>query len=98
MSSENNQTFRKKLWHEIEQIVIHGLAVLILEACLLVIGLATLLLEHIFSDHKSFFILFEQIDIIFALTLLCLFGLYTLLRLTIRLWKGIKEEASEEDA
>lgn len=93
-------SFPARFWHEAEPLVIHIGVVLLLEISLLLIGLSALGLEKLFPNHTESFNLIEQIDIWLALALLCLFGLFTLIRIIIRLVFGIAEEvrhASTED-
>jgi hypothetical protein len=88
----NRGSFPARFWQEAEPLVIHIGVVLLLEISLLLIGLAALGLEKLFPNHRESFNLIEQIDIWLALALLCLFGLFTLIRIIIRLVFGIAEE------
>lgn len=88
----NRRSFPERFWQEAEPLVIHIGVVLLLEISLLLIGLAALGLEKLFPNHGESFNLIEQIDIWLALALLCLFGLFTLIRIIIRLVFGIAEE------
>jgi hypothetical protein len=89
---ENNYSLWRKIWQEAEPIVIHAAIVLLLEFSLLLIGLVTLGLEYIFPKQEIYFSILEMVDIWLALILLCMFGLYTLICVGIRLAKGIREE------
>ena len=89
---QNRPSFPERFWQEAEPLVIHIGVVLLLEISLLLIGLAALGLERLFPNHRESFNLIEQIDIWLALALLCLFGLFTLIRIVIRLVCGIAEE------
>ena len=74
-----NNDFWKKVRREAKPIISHAIVVISLEFALLIIGILTLALEHIFPKHESYFSLIEKIDIYIALLLLCMFGIYTLL-------------------
>jgi hypothetical protein len=89
---QNKTSFPERFWQEAEPLVIHIGVVLLLEVSLLLIGLAALGLEKLFPNHTESFTLIEQIDIWLALALLCLFGLFTLIRIIIRLVFGIADE------
>ena len=90
--TQSRTSFAERFWQEAEPLVIHIGVVLLLEISLLLIGLAALGLEKLFPNHRESFNLIEQIDIWLALALLCLFGLFTLIRIIIRLVFGIAEE------
>jgi hypothetical protein len=96
VTNVESKDFWQKVRHEAEPIVTHAIVVFILEGCLLLIGLMTLLLEFIFPKQESYFLIIEQVDIWLALALLCLFGFYTLIRIGIRLTRAVMKEASEE--
>lgn len=87
-----NRGFRQRVWQEAEPIIVHAIIVLLLEVSLLLVGLLTLGLEHIFPNQGAYFSIIEKVDIWLALALLCMFGLYTLIRVGIRLGKGVIEE------
>jgi hypothetical protein len=92
-SAKNRHEFWQKVWQEAEPIVVHIVIVLLLEISLVLIGLVALALEHIFPKQESYFSIFEKVDIWLSLALLCLFGFYTLIRIAIRLTKGVLEES-----
>jgi hypothetical protein len=94
--SPNKPKFRQKLWQEIEHILVHIVVVLLIEISLVLIGLLALALEHIFPKQEVYFSIIEKVDIWLSLALLCLFGLYTLIRIGIRLVRGVLEEAREK--
>ena len=71
----------------------HAVVVLLLEVFLLILGFLTLALEYIFPRQEFYFSIIEKVDIWIALALLCLFGLYTLAIVSIRLFGGILREA-----
>ena len=89
---EDNNSFWKKIWHEAEPIIAHVTIVLLLEISLLLIGLLLLCLQRLFPDQKGDFMWIKKIDIWVALALLSIFGIYTIIRVSIRLFKGIVEE------
>jgi hypothetical protein len=95
-TSGQDRSFRQRVWQEAEPIIVHAIIVLLLEASLLLVGLLTLGLEYIFPTHESYFSVIEKVDIWLALSLLCMFGLYTLIRVGIRLGKGVIEEVRGE--
>lgn len=95
-ANNNGQSFRRRIWREIEPIVNHAVAVLLLEISLLLLGLVTLALEHIFPKQEFYFSIIEKVDIWLALALLCLFGLYTLIIVSIRLFRAVRREAHTE--
>jgi len=64
----------------------------LLEASLLLIGLLAWLLEHLFPKQEVYFSWIEKVDIWTALALLSMFGVYTLLRVGIRLVRGLLDE------
>jgi hypothetical protein len=87
-----NTTLRSSFWREIEPIVNHASTVLVLELSLLLIGLIAWILGRIFPDQKEWIAYIEKIDIWVALALLCLFSAYTIIRVVIRLLRGIRDE------
>jgi putative Mn2+ efflux pump MntP len=88
----DNTNLRSKLWGEIEPVVNHALTVLALEISLVLIGLIGLILGTILPDQKEYIDYLEIIDIWIALALLCMFGAYTIIRVLIRLLRGIRDE------
>jgi len=58
----------------------------------LLIGLLAWLLEHLFPKQEVYFSWIEKVDIWTALALLSMFGVYTLLRVGIRLVRGLLDE------
>lgn len=97
MQTEPNR--RHKLWKEVEPIVNHAVAVLILEGCLLVVGLLTRGLELLFPQQTDTLLIVEAVDTWTALAILCLFALYTLLQVSLRLFRALSREwqASDEE-
>jgi hypothetical protein len=91
--TKDRHQFWQKLWQEAEPLVVHIVIVLLLEISLVLIGVLALALEHIFPKQEYYFSIFEKVDIWLSLGLLCLFGLYTLIRIAIRLTKGVLEES-----
>lgn len=92
MPTDNDQGFWRKIWKEAEPIIAHAVIILVLELSLLLIGLGTLALEHLFPKQESYFSTLEKVDIWMSLALLCMFGLYTVVRVGIRLFRGVQEE------
>lgn len=90
--THNKSSFLQKFWNEAEPLVIHIAIVLLVEFALLLVGLAALSLETLLPHLSWYFILIEYIDISVALVLLCVYGLYTLLRIIIMLTVNIVEE------
>jgi hypothetical protein len=93
---DQDRGFRQRVWQEAEPIIVHAIIVLLLEVSLLLVGLLTLGLEHIFPNQRAYFSVIEKVDIWLALALLCMFGLYTLILVGIRLGKGLIEEIRGE--
>jgi len=88
----NNHGFWKTLLNEVEPIIKHAAVVLLLEISLLLCGLIILLLEHLFPERKDLFQEMEAVDLWLVLALLCLFGVYTLIVVGIRLFRGLWKE------
>ncbi|OFW09956.1 MAG: hypothetical protein A3G20_02065 [Acidobacteria bacterium RIFCSPLOWO2_12_FULL_59_11] len=65
---------------------------MLLEVLLLVIGLLARLLGWLFPEQQLYVREFEKADLSVALLLLYMFGAYTVLRVAIRLFRGIEEE------
>lgn len=89
--------FVSAVWRETGPIISHAAVVLLLEVSLLLIGLLTLGLERVFPKQEYYFSIIERIDIWISLALLCLFGAYTLIIVSIRLIKAVLREAREPD-
>jgi len=89
---QDNHNFWQEVWREAEPIVAHAIVVLLLETLLLLIGLLAWLLEHLFPKQEVYFSWIEKVDIWTALALLSMFGVYTLLRVGIRLVRGWLDE------
>ena len=89
---KDNHNFWQEVWREAEPIVAHAIVVLLLETSLLLIGLLAWLLEHLFPKQEVYFSWIEKVDIWTALALLSMFGVYTLLRVGIRLVRGLLDE------
>ena len=89
---KDNPNFWQEVWRESEPIVAHAIVVLLLETSLLLIGLLAWLLEHLFPKQEMYFSWIEKVDIWTALALLSMFGVYTLLRVGIRLIRGLLDE------
>lgn len=83
---------RERLAEEVGPIARHVLVVLLLEASLLVIGLATQWLERVLPGQKEHLALVEKLDAWTALTLLGLFASYTVSLVGIRLWRSLSKE------
>ena len=63
------------LWESLQRetgpIIVHVVAVFVLEAAVLLIGLLTLLLERFFPEHGQHFSWIKTVDIWIALALSC---------------------------
>ena len=92
----SEKSFGHRMWQETEPIVNHAIVVLLLDVSLLLLGLVTLALEYIFPKQEFYFSIIEKVDIWLALSLLCLFGLYTLIIVSVRLFRGVLKEAGTE--
>lgn len=90
--ANHEQNLRSHIRHEVEPIIVHGIAVLILEAFLILVGVGLLTLKRLFPDHASRFDFVEGVDISLVIALVCMFGVYTLVIIGIRLAKGIARE------
>ena len=88
----NHHGFWWRVGQEAEPIMAHAIIVLLLEFSLLIIGVMVWILRQLFPTEDSYFSLFVKIDLWTALTVLCMFALYTLIRIGIRLCKGVKDE------
>ncbi len=88
----DNHRFWNKIWYEAEPIIAHAIIVLLLEISLLLIGLLLLGLQRLFPNQEGDFLWIKKIDIWVALALLSIFGIYTIIRVGIRLFRGIVEE------
>lgn len=97
MATVKEQGFWRKVWHEVQPIISHAVIILVLETSLLLIGLATLGLEHLFPKQEPYFSTLEKVDIWVALTLLCMFGVYTVILVGVRLFKGVRDEVRGTD-
>ena len=84
--------WKHAIWDEVEPVVRHVIAVVILEGAVLVIGLFTRLLEYLFPDHKQYIEVIAIVDIWLALALLSLFGVFTLLLVGLRLFRSLHTE------
>lgn len=89
---QNNRDFWQGVWREAEPITTHAVVVLLLETSLLLIGLLAWLLERLFPKQEAYFSWIEKVDIWTVLALLAMFGVYTLLRVGIRLVRGLLNE------
>ena len=89
---QNGKSPLAKLWNEAEPIASHAFVVLILEASLLLIGAGTYLLKSLLPDQKEHLAQVELIDSWIALALLCMFGLYTILQVGLRLARALLGE------
>ena len=90
--SDNSTSFSKRLWHEAEPLVTHGVIVVLLLLILTVIGLSIENMKHVFPGHADYLTLLEKGDIWVAAALLAMFGAYTLIRVAFRLFSNLKEE------
>jgi hypothetical protein len=82
--------FVKQLKEEVGPLVIHIAAVLTLEAGVLLVGVALVVLQNLFPEQQARFAFIEQVDMWSALVLLCLFAVYTVVLLSIRFYKGLR--------
>ncbi len=85
-------SFRQKFWHEAEPLIIHIPVILILDIALLLMGLLALSLKKLFPEREWYFNMIEQVDIWLALVILFGFGLFTLIRIVIRMSVSIALE------
>lgn len=92
MPTDDDQDFWRRIWKEAEPIIAHAVIILVLELSLLLIGLGTLALEHLFPKQESYFSTLEKVDIWMSLAVLCMFGVYTVVRVSIRLIGGVQDE------
>lgn len=90
MPTQNN--FRGRVRQEVETILIHGIVVLVLETTLLIIGGFVWILQTAFPKEEYNFSLIEKADIWTVFALFCLFAVYTVVRVCIRLVHGIQKE------
>jgi hypothetical protein len=95
MPSEN--TFWQRLCTEAEPILTHGLVVLLLESVLLAVGALLWILAKLFPSEEFYFSIIAKVDIWTALVVLSMFCICTVLRLAIRLARGVKEEYQQTE-
>ena len=88
----NNHGFWQRVGREAEPIMAHAIVVLLLEFSLLIIGVMAWILSLLFPKEDYYFSLFAKIDLWTGLAVLCMFGAYTVIRIGIRLLRGIKDE------
>ena len=88
--------FRQRLKHETEPLAIHGLCALLLEVLILLVGLGLRLLLWLFPDHKEHLQQMESVDIWAMLILFCMFAVYAIIQIGIRLWSGVVVEWREK--
>jgi hypothetical protein len=84
--------FRTKLWTEVEPIIIHGVIVLVALGFLILIGLLIQVMNVSFPDHRNIMINLETGDIFLTIALLSLYGLYTFVLVSRRLYRNIRSE------
>jgi len=77
---------------ELGPIAVHIVVVLTIEASLLIIGLLTRELDSLLPRQHSYWELVERLDAWTALSLLSLFGAYTILIIAVRLSKTLASE------
>lgn len=93
----NRRSFFQRIRREVEPIVNHAIVVILLEATLLLIGLLALKLEEMFPNRHDDFYYIQTADVWICLALLSEFGLYTLVLVAIRLFKGLQEAVQSDD-
>lgn len=84
--------FMGRLRKEAEPLMIHGIVVALLGVILLVLGGFAWVLSYLFPAQEYYYSWAEKIDIWFVLALLCMFGFYTVIRIGIRLFWGLRQE------
>ncbi|MCG8407583.1 MAG: hypothetical protein MI923_20490 [Phycisphaerales bacterium] len=94
-NDSKNNGFLTRLLNEAEPIIFHAATVLMIELSLLVLGLMTSLLEKLFPAYKKYFEIMKLIDIWAAMFFLCMFALFTLFLVGLRLFKSLREEGFE---
>lgn len=92
----------KHLWHEIEPIVTHVLAILVIILGLVVIGLVLNFLEIQMPQFQAKWQKIKEVDAKFIEIMLYIFGITTTIRILIRsvrsIWQqDIKKSTSEND-
>lgn len=70
---------------------------LTLEGCLLGVGLLTRGLELLLSQQADTLLMVEKVDTWTALAILCLFALYALLQVGLRLFRALSREWQAND-
>lgn len=79
-------------WLEAAPILRHAGVVLILELSLLVFGVIAHGLVMLSPQHSSSYARIETVDILVAYIVLCMFGLYTIALVGIRLFSALRVE------
>lgn len=85
-------SFFRRVFTNIEPIVEHAIAVVVLETSVLIVGLVALLLKRWLVDQERFVAILEQVDIVFAIIFLGLFGAHATFTVSIRSFKALKDE------
>lgn len=83
--------FRAKLRQDLEPIIRHTAAAVVIEASLLAIGGVGWGLKRLFASQQTLFEYFELVDLLIAFLLLCLYGFSALALVAISLLDGVVE-------
>ncbi|HET6883664.1 MAG TPA: hypothetical protein VFI31_26155 [Pirellulales bacterium] len=86
------RTFFRRVFTNIEPIVEHAIAVVVLESSVLVVGLVALLLKRWLASQERFVDILEQVDIVFAIVFLCIFGAHATIGVSIRSFQSLRDE------
>jgi hypothetical protein len=86
--------FWARLRVESEPIIMHAAIVLLLDVSLLLIGLLTLALGRVFPQHSHYLDIIGLVDLWTVLVVLAMFAAYMIIRVGIRLLRGIRAEWS----
>lgn len=87
---EKEEGFWAVTVRECRPILTHAAIVLVLEGCLVLMGLMARGLEHLFPERSELIEWFHTVDIWFAFALLVMFGVYTILQVAIGMFRGIQ--------
>lgn len=84
--------FRSRLWQELEPLVRHGAAALVLELTLLLLSGGAKLLASLSPKEVDYLSLIVKFDLWLVMVLLGLFGMYTIIEVAMRLLGSLFKE------
>ena len=87
----HRDNFWDVLWQELAPVIRHAVVVLTLEVTLVLIGAIAWILERLFPKHAEYLSWLETVDIWTALVLLCMFAVYTIIKVGAYLYQELKK-------